>query len=215
MRHRHSLRPKWGLLVGRVLAPAALLSSLLVHAAPARAYDKTALVAPEGQALIVFVQNLKVDRKMSFLVFASDKRCVAEVGGRQAQVLPVTPAPYIFYVSAYNTNQRIELYPEAGRTYFVRLHTETKPMGQAAEVTLVRRGSEQHKLLKHWLEGAMVKRTLDNDACYGRPLSERKNRTQRRLNEANADWKNGGDAYRDRYTLIEKDGLLSADVGLF
>lgn len=212
MRHRHSLRSGCATLIERLVTPFALTLCLLACASTARAYDKTAFVAPEGQALIVFVQNLKVDRKMQFLVFASDKRCVAEVGGRQAQVLPVPPSPYIFYVSAYNTNQRIELYLEAGRTYFVRLHTETKPMGQAAQVTLVRRNGEQHKLLKHWLEGAIVERTLDNDGCYGRPLSERKNRTQRRLNEANADWKTGDDAYRDRYMLIEGDGLLPEDI---
>lgn len=181
----------------------------------AHAYDKKAFIAPEGKALIVFVQNQRVDRKMVYTVFESDKRCVAEVGGREAQVLPVEPMPLLLYALGYNTTYRIEIYPEAGRTYFVRLHTVDKPMGAAPEVTLVRRATEEHKLLKFHLEGVAVLPVIGNDTCYGKPLNERKNRTQRRLNEGNAEWKNGDDLFRDRYTLIEKDGLTRADIELF
>ena len=187
----------------------------LVAPPSAHAYDKAAFVAPPVKALIVFIQNQKVDRKMTFTVFAADKRCVAEVGGREAQVLPVEPVPLVFFVTGYSKTYRIEIYPEAGRTYFVRLHTVDKPMGPAPEVTLVRRASEEHKLLKFYLDGAIVTRTIGDDKCYGKPLPERKNRTQRRLNEGNADWKNGDDAYRDRYMLIEKDGLTGKDIALF
>jgi hypothetical protein len=189
---------------------------LMVFATPlsADAYEKQELVAPPDKALVVFIQNQKVDRKMTFVVFESDKRCVAEVGGREVQVLPVEPAPLLLYVTGYNKTQRIEIYPEAGRTYFVRLHTVDKPMGRSPEVTLVRRSSEEHKLLKFHLDGGIVTRTIGDDKFYGKPLKERKNRTQRRLNEGNADWKNGDDAYRDRYMLIEKDGLTAADIAL-
>ena len=192
-----------------------MFCAFVAAAAPARAYDKYAFVAPDGQAMVVFIQNQKVDRKMTFTVFASDKRCVAEVGGREAQLLPVDPAPLVLYALGYYKTQRIEIYPEAGRTYFVRLHTVDKPMGPAPEVTLVRRTSEEHKLLKFWLDDAIVTHSIGDDKCYGRPLKERKNRTQRRLNEGNADWKNGDDAYRDKYTLIEKDGLTAGDIELF
>lgn len=181
----------------------------------AMAYDKTAFIAPAGKALVVFIQNQKVDRKMTFTVFASDKRCVAEVGGREAQVLPVDPAPLVFYALGYYKTQRIEIYPKAGRTYFVRLHTVEKTMGPAPEVTLVRRATEEHKLLKFWLDDAIVTHTIGDDTCYGKPLNERKNRTQRRLNEGNADWKNGDEAYRDKYTLIENDGLTPEDIERF
>lgn len=181
----------------------------------AHAYDATEFVAPPGKAVVVFVQNQKVDRGMTFTVFESDKRCVAEVGGGEAQVLPVEPAPLLLYVTGYNKTWRIEIYPEAGRSYFVRLHTVDKPMGPSPKVTLVRRSSEEHKLLKFYLDGAIVTPTIGDDKCYGKPLKERNNRTQRRLNEGNADWKNGDDAYRDRYMLIEKDGLTAADIALF
>ena len=182
---------------------------------PPPSYDKKDFIAPEGQALIVFIQNQKVDRKMTFLVYESDKRCVAEVGGREAQVLPVPPAPLIFYVAGYSTNRRIEVYPQAGRTYFVRLHTVEKTMGPSAEVTTIRRATEEHRLLKFRLQGALVTHAKNNAECYGLPLKERKNRTQRRINEADADWQNGDDAYRDKYMLIEGDGLTRADIELF
>ena len=169
-------------------------------------------VAPEGQALVVFIQNQRVDRKMTFTVFGADKRCVAEVGGREAQVLPTPPGPYLFYVLGYGTTYRVELYMEAGRTYFVRLYTVERPVGQAPAITLVRRASQSHRLLRHWLEGASVTQALDNEGCYGRQLKERANRTQRRLNEANAGWKEADEVTRDKYMLIERDGLTASDI---
>ena len=169
-------------------------------------------VAPEGQALVVFIQNQRVDRKMTFTVFGADKRCVAEVGGREAQVLPTPPGPYLFYVLGYGTTYRIELYMQAGRTYFVRLYTVDRPVGQAPAITLVRRASQSHRLLRHWLEGASVTHALDNEGCYGRPLKERANRIQRRLNEANAGWKEADEVTRDTYMLIERDGLTASDI---
>jgi hypothetical protein len=191
-----------------------LLVALAAFAVPSAtsAYDKSAFVAPQGQAMVVFIQNQRVDRKMTFTVFGSDKRCIAEVGGREAQILPTAAGPYVLYVLAYNQTRRIELYMQAGRTYFVRLHTVERPMGSRPEVTLVRRASEQHKLLKHSLEGALLTRTKDNTKCYGMPLKERSNRTQRRLNEANGDWKNADDVIRDEYRLIERDGLTADDI---
>lgn len=192
-----------------------LLLATFTDPRAASAYDKFEFVAPPKKALVVFIQNQKVDRKMVFTVFESDKRCVAEVGGREAQLLPVDPVPHIFYAVGYNNTRRIEIFPEVGRTYFVRLHTVDKAMGPSPEVTLVRRGTEQHRLLKFWLDGALVTHSIGADTCYGKPLKERKNRTQRRLNEGNADWKNGDDADRDRYMLIEQDGLTAEDIALF
>jgi hypothetical protein len=203
--------------VKRLFLTSTLIVLFSAIAAPpsASAYDKFEFVAPPKKAMVVFVQNQKVDRKMVFTVFESDKRCVAEVGGREAQILPVEPAPLIFYVTGYNNTRRIEIYPEVGRTYFVRLHTVDKPMGPSPEITLVRRATESHMLLKFWLDGAHITRSIGDDRCYGKPLNERANRTQRRLNEGNADWKHGGDANRDKYMLIEKDGLTVEDISLF
>ena len=93
-----------------------LLFAAAASPAGVAAYDKTAFAAPPGKALVVFIQNQKVDRKMVFTVFESDKRCVAEVGGREAQLLPVEPAPLIFYALGYNKTQRIEIFPAARST---------------------------------------------------------------------------------------------------
>ena len=197
------------------ILPLAVALGALSAFGRAHAYQTSDFVAPEGKARIVFVQNQRSDRKMTFTVFESDRRCVAEVGGREAQVLDAFPGPYVFYVLGYGSTRRIELYPAAGRTYFVRLHTVDGVMGPMPEVTLVRRASDEHKRLKFTLDGAIVTNAENNEECYARPLKERANRTQRRLNEANAEWKNGDEIYRDKYRLIEKDGLTAKDIGLF
>jgi hypothetical protein len=184
----------------------------LAAAPTARANDTSAFVASEDESKIVFIQNQNHDRKMSFLVFGPDKRCVAEVQGREAQVLPTPPGAYIFYVVGYEQTVRIELYVEAGRTYFIRLHTVDKSIGAAARVTLVRRASDEHKLLGYHLEGAHITHTKDDKSCYGKPLRERNRRTVRRINEANAEWRSGDDIDRDENTLIEKDGLTPEDI---
>lgn len=203
------------MLTRSVVSISLLFFALLFVAAANRAgaHDKSAFVAPEGKAVFVFIQNEPQDRKLEFTVFAGDKRCVARVRGRQAEVLPVEPAPYVLYVLGYNETRRIELYPEAGRTYFVRLHTEKKVVGDVPEITLVRRASEEHMELKFRLEGALITHATADEECYGKPLKERSNRTQRRINEGNGDWKNADDTYRDKYRLIEKDGLTKEDIG--
>lgn len=189
-----------------------LVIACLASAPRALADDESAFVASDGESKIVFIQNQNHDRKMSFLVFGADKRCVAEVRGREAQVLPTPPGAYIFYVVGYEQTRRIELYLAAGRTYFVRLHTVDKPIGAEPRVTLVRRASDEHKLLRYHLEGAHITHTRDDKSCYGKPLKERNRRTVRRINEANAEWKSGEDIDRDRDTLIEKDGLTAEDI---
>lgn len=189
-----------------------LVAAGLGPAPRAVAEDSSAFVASEDESKIVFIQNQNHDRKMSFLIFGADKRCVAEVRGREAQVLPTPPGAYVFYVVGYEQTTRIELYLAKGRTYFVRLHTVDKAIGAEPRVTLVRRASEEHKLLRYHLEGAHITHTLDDKRCYGKPLEERKRRTVRRINEANADWKNEDDVYRDQNTLIEKDGLTAEDI---
>ncbi len=54
---------------------------------PAAADDKSAFIAPAGEALVVFIQNDRADREMSYLVFDPNRECVADVGGRQAEVV--------------------------------------------------------------------------------------------------------------------------------
>ena len=76
----------------------------------------------------------------------------------------------------------------------------------------MQRGTDSYKLLKTWLEGARVIQGID-DPCRGKPLKERSNRTQKRINEANADWKNGDELYRFNYKLLKEDGLTAEEVG--
>ena len=178
---------------------------------PAAADSKSAFVAPEDGALVVFIHNLREDRATTYVVFDMNKQCVAEVRGRQAEVIPMTPGRHTLYIYGYN-NRRIDLDLVPGRTYFIRLFSIEKFATRVTDVTLVQRGTTSFKLLKTWLEGARV--TLaDGDRCRGKPLKERENRTQRRINEANADWKNGDKLHRFKYRLLKEDGLTAEEIG--
>jgi len=188
-----------------------LVLAALANPRPAAADDKSAFVAPEDGALLVLIQNASEDRAMSYLVFDADKQCVAEVGGREAEVIPMKPGRHTLYVAAYN-NQRIDLHLVAGRTYFIRLFSTEKFATRVSAVKPVQRGTDSYKLLKTWLQGATIVHASD-DPCRGKPLKERKNRTQRRLDEANADWKNGDELYRLDYKLLREDGLTAEEVG--
>ena len=190
---------------------AAMSVLMLASPHPAAAYDNSDFIAPEGEALLVFIQNLYEDRTESFIVFDADRQCVAEVGGRQAEVIPMKSGKYTFYIASFR-NQRIDIDLAAGRTYFVRLNSIAKTSSRATEVTPVQRRTESFRLLKTWLAGARVIHGRD-DPCRGKPLKERKNRTIRRINDANSEWKRGDELYHYRYMLLKEDGLTPAEVG--
>ena len=183
----------------------------LAAARPAAAEGKSAFVAPKDVALVVFIQNAPDDRAMNYIVFDANKQCVVEVGGREAEVIPMNPGRHTLYVAVYN-NRRIDLDLVAGRTYFIRLFSIEKFATRVSDVMPVQRGTDSYKLLKTWLDGARVIQGID-DPCRGKPLKERSNRTQKRINEANADWKNGDELYRFNYRLLKEDGLTAEEVG--
>lgn len=159
---------------------------------------------------MVFIQNLREDETMTFVVFTDDRRCVAEVRGRQAEVVPMKPGTYTFYVTGYGT-QRIELHLQGGRTYFVRLHTVERAFMRKSEVTPVRRGTESYMQLRTWLAGAHITHASD-DSCQGKPLKERKKRTARRVVEGDADWNEGGEVYHAEHTLQVQDGFTKHEL---
>ena len=177
----------------------------------AGAVDRSAFVAPGDQAVVVFIQNEPDDYIMNYVVFDPDKKCVVEVGGREAAVISLKPGKYTYYLASAN-NHRIDMDLQAGRTYFIRLSAIEKIATSRSAVTPVQRGTDSYKLLKTWLDGTRVILAND-DPCRGKPLKERANRTQRRINEANADWKNGDKIYRYNYSLLKSDGLTALEVG--
>jgi len=184
---------------------------MLAQPQRAAAYDSSDFIAPENEALVVFIQNLYEDRAETFIVFDTDKQCVAEVGGRQAEVIPMKPGKYTLFIASFR-NQRIDIDLAAGRTYFIRLNSIAKTSNRATEVTLVQRRTESFKLVKTWLQGARVTHGRD-DPCRGKPLKERQNRIIRRINDANSEWKRGDELYRYRYMLLKEDGLTPTEVG--
>ncbi|MDH4283163.1 MAG: hypothetical protein OEV36_10965 [Myxococcales bacterium] len=186
--------------------------SLAPPASPstAAAYDASAFVAPNEEALVVFIHNLRDDERAEYVVFDPEKTCVASVGGRQAEVVPMKPGRYTLYVAGYNT-VRIELDLDAGRTYFVRIHSVDRFATRVSDVTPARRGTDSYKEIKTWLSGAQVALGSD-DPCRGKPLDKKLRRVQKGIHEANADWKAGDDAYRAKYTMHKEDGLTPTEV---
>lgn len=183
------------------------------HPLPAAAVDTSAFVAPDDGALLVFVQTERIQDSSDFIVFDTKGICLATLGPRQAEVLRMKPGRYTLFVSdvANQNSFRLELALAAGRTYFVRLYSVNKYGWTAPQLATVQRGSNAYKGLKTWLDEADVTYAHD-DPCRGKPADRRSNRTQRRINEANADWKHEGDEYRRGLILIESDGLTATEV---
>jgi len=176
----------------------------------AAAYDNSELVASGGNALVVFIQTLREDQTMTYTVFDMNMQCVAAVGGRQAKVVPMPAGRHTIYVAGYN-NHRIDMTLMAGRTYFIRLYSMEKFAHRGSDVTPVQRGTESYKHVKTWLRGASITHLRD-DRCTGKPLDERKNKTVRRLNDANAAWKNGDELFHFKYSLIADDGFTAKEL---
>lgn len=202
----------------RFLAVLALLAAPIAFVAfiapgPAAAYDKSELVAPADAALVVFIQNLREDQTMTYTVFDMNMQCVAAVAGRQAKLVPMPPGQHTVYIAGYK-NHRVDMELAAGRTYFIRLYSVEKVANRVSDVTPVQRGTESYKHVKSWLRGATLTHLRD-DRCTGKPLDERKNRTIRRLNDANSAWKNGDKLYHYKYSLIEDDGFTAKEVDWF
>ena len=194
------------------LALLATLSACGAVATPqtASAYDKTELVAPADAALVVFIQNIREDQTMTYTVFDLNGQCVAAVGGRQAKVVPMPAGKHTIYIAGYR-NHRVDMNLIAGRTYFIRLCSIEKVANRISDVTPVQRGTDSYKSVKTWLRGARITH-LSDDRCTGKPLDERKNKTVRRLNDANAAWKNGDELYHFKYSLIPDDGFTAKEV---
>lgn len=195
-----------------IFAVLVALAVAVTLAAPrsAGAYDNSELVAPGDAALVVFIQTLREDQTMTYTVFDMNLQCVAAVAGRQAKVVPMPAGRHSIYVAGYN-NHRIDMTLVAGRTYFIRLYSTEKVASRVSDVTPVQRGTESYKHVKTWLRGATITHLRD-DRCTGKPLDERKNKTVRRLNDANAAWKNGDELFHFKYSLIADDGFTNKEV---
>lgn len=176
----------------------------------AGADGKSPFLAPDDQAVLVFIQNEPHDYIMEYVVYDPDRLCVAEVAGREAAVIPMSPGKHTLYIASFD-NHRIDVDLAPGRTYFVRLAPEERVAISVSGITPVQRGTESHNLVKTWLDGARVIEGSQN-RCHGKPLKERTKRTQRRMNEANAEWNMSDERYRLQYSLIEEDGFTANEL---
>lgn len=182
-------------------------------ARPAAAYDKAAFVAPKGQALVVFIQNLKEDKAMTYTVVDRDLKCLAEVGGREAEVAQMPPGFYTFYVAGYKT-QRVDMQLVAGRTYFIRIFSYDRVVTRNSDVMPVQRGTESYMQVKFWLQGARVTKASD-DPCHGKPIKKQARRMTKQIMSADIDWDAGDELYHARYSLLRADGFTAEEIDWF
>jgi len=176
----------------------------------ADADGKSPFLAADDQAVLVFIQNQPHDYVMEYVVYGPDKLCVAQVAGREAAVIPMSPGKHTFYIASFD-NHRIDVDLAPGRTYFVRLAPEERVGTPLSGITPVQRGTESYNLVKTWLDGARIIEVSQNP-CHGKPLKERTKRTQRRMNEADAEWNMSDQRYRYQYSLLKEDGFTADEL---
>ncbi|MGB3050636.1 MAG: hypothetical protein WBB42_06530 [Polyangiales bacterium] len=99
-----------------------LMSSLLLGAlalgmspADGAAADKSPYVAPKDQAYIVFVKAGRASRKMQFVFYDEDLKCLSMIEGVTSEIIPVKPGKHRIYTMATNSH-RMEFDVEAGLT---------------------------------------------------------------------------------------------------
>jgi hypothetical protein len=191
---------------------AGLTIALLVLASTpvAEADGKSPFLAPDHQAMLVFIQNEPPDYIMEYTVYDRDKLCVAKVAGREAAMVAMSPGKHTLYIASFD-NQRIDVDLAPGRTYFVRFAPVQRVATPTSGVTPVQRGTRSYELVKTWLDGARVIQANQNQ-CRGKPLKERAKRTQRRMDEANAEWNMSDERYRLQYSLVEEDGFAANEL---
>jgi hypothetical protein len=198
--------------VARVF-PALLVSLafvVLAGARPAAAYDKSAFVAPKDQALLVFIQNIRDDESMTYMVFDRDRQCLAEVGGREAEIAQMPPGSYSFYISGYKT-QRVDMELAPGRTYFIRIFSYDKVVMRRSDVSPVQRGTDSYMQVKFWLQGARVTKASD-DPCHGKTIKKQARKVTKQILGADVDWDQGDELYHLRYSLLATDGFKADEI---
>jgi len=176
----------------------------------AEADGKSPFLAPDDQALLVFIQNEPPDYVMEYTVYDPDKLCVAMVAGREAAVVAMSPGKHTLYIASFD-NHRIDVDLAPGRTYFVRLAPVQRVTTPRSGVTPVQRDTESYELVRTWLDGARVIEPSQN-RCHGKPLKERTKRTQRRMNEADVEWNMSDARYRAQYSLLKEDGFAPEEL---
>lgn len=191
-----------------------LLGALAFSILPSQsaAADGSPYVAPKDKAYIVFVKAGRSSKKMQFLIFDKDLKCVSMFEDNVSEIIPVKPGKHSLYTMATNAH-RMEFNVEAGRTYFIRISLPRYGYG-TVKLVPAKRESEAFAEVKDWVKGAKVS-DPNEDSCRGLQLGpgkRGKNPYPSKRDSADEKWKANAE-YRDKLTMKKNDGYTAKEVG--
>jgi len=191
-----------------------LMVSLVLGILPLQsaAADGSTYVAPKDKAYIVFVKAGRGSKKMQFIIFDGDLKCVSLFEGNVSEIIPVNPGKHTLYTMANNAH-RMEFNVEAGRTYFVRISLPRYGYG-TVKLVPAKRDSEAFAQVKDWVKGAGAS-DPNEDSCRGSQLGagkRGKNPYPGKRDNADNKWKENAE-YREKLTMKKTDGFTAEEAG--
>jgi hypothetical protein len=198
----------------RYVLMASLIGALALSVIPlaSAAADSSPYVAPKDKAYIVFVKAGRGSRKMKFLIFDKDLKCVSLFEDNVSEIIPVKPGTHTLYTMANNAH-RMEFNVEAGRTYFIRISLPKYGYG-TVKLVPAKRDSDAFGQVKDWVKGGKAS-DPNEDACRGEQLGAGKRGKDPypgKRDSADEKWKANAE-YRDRLTMKKNDGFTAVEAG--
>jgi len=191
-----------------------LLGALTLWVMPLQsaAADGSPYVAPKDKAYIVFVKAGRGSKKMRFVIFDGDLKCVSLFEDNVSEIIPVKPGKHTLYTMANNAH-RMEFNVEAGRTYFIRISLPKYGYG-TVKLVPAKRDSEAFAQVKDWVKGGEAS-DPNEDSCRGSQLGAGKRGKDPyppKRDSADAKWKENAE-YREKLTMNKKDGFTAKEAG--
>ncbi len=192
----------------------AFVCAALAYATPnetAAKKPKKSYVAPEGKALVVFVRPKRMGKAVQFFVTDKDRKLLTVFKGKQHATVTVDPGKHTFYVIAENA-QLVRAELGAGRTYII----ETRPtMGfgkaRVSVQPVLRKDAERFAESAQWIKDTDA-HTADLKAGE-KWMKRHEDRVTRRIERAEADWKEDDEGYRAAHSIGVEDGRTAEEAG--
>jgi hypothetical protein len=188
----------------------AIAASIVLTSPPSEASaEGSAYVAPKDKALVVFIRDRFVDRKIKYVVIDSDRQCLGVMDKKKGELIPMKPGKHTLYAIGGNV-RRVDVDLAAGRTYFVRIYSHTAMAKGIVGVTPARRGTEAFDQVPIWTKDLATSKGTDD--CRGIMVDDKRGRVQKRIERTDADWKADSEEERAKYSLQNKDGLSAKEA---
>lgn len=168
--------------------------------------EPTSLVAPDDQALVVFVRPKRTP-VINFYVFDEKRKLRTLFKNKEYAAITVEPGKHTLYVVAENA-ELIRLEAVAGRTYVIHAYPKMGFGKARVGVEPARRNSPNFKEMNEWFH--KTKRGEPDFKKGEKWTSKRQAALERRMTAAEEDWAKMDEEEQEKLTLRPDDGL-SAD----